>query len=100
MNYIHVKYRSGPEGKISRQNQIFFAMPKTLLCLLYSVMIPGGSVLTNLLRGRVRAFGSCIQKYNLWQKSWVKDTQKYELGIFQCSTFLYGRHHGPGNCLF
>ena len=46
------------------------------------------------VRRHVQAFDSQIQKYGLWRKLWAKDTQKYKVDIFRCSTFLYGRKHG------
>ena len=54
-------------------------------------------MLTNLARGRVRAFDTWTQKYNFWQKLWAKDTQKSKFKIVQCSTFLYGIKNGFQN---
>ena len=66
------------------------------VCLFLNIFLEQGpeeSVLANLGRGRVQDFDSWTQKYNLWQKSYAKDTQNYKLDTFLSSSFLYGRQH-------
>ena len=62
---------------------------------------PGASVLTNLGRGVPELLIVGPKNIIFGKTSSAKDTQKYKLNIFQCSTFPYGRQqycqHGLEN---